>query len=93
MSEIDDALARLASYNGSPFDAATNPRGFSGRGGVPANWVQALRDVGTATATMQATYVLVQSAAGGGFSVAGNIYGPATGHAYTIGANPNPTIS
>ena len=47
-TELLAALARMAAYNGNLHDAGSNPYGFAGRGGVPANWVQSLRDAATA---------------------------------------------
>ncbi|MBP2297946.1 hypothetical protein [Azospirillum picis] len=47
MSEFSNAAEDLGEYNAGTYNATTNPKGYSGVGGMDANWVPTLRAVAT----------------------------------------------
>lgn len=66
MTAFDDAVAALNAYNSGTYNADTNPKGYSGVGGMDANWVPTLRHVATvATGVSELADQTAQAAADG----------------------------
>ncbi len=67
---MTDVTDRLKAYNDGTYDAATNPRGFAGIGGMDANWAQALNDVGAVAGQVADTQGHATAAADGAAAAA-----------------------